>query len=141
MADNVHLSKEELDALLGGEVMTPMNTNNRADEGSAAESRVNDAGHEENTAYQYEEEQLGGADEDSSVVQRLLQAVHALHARVEMLEGQVRELRLQSVSPQNQQSAQRTAPASKPAPRPPAPPTAKTEPTLSRLERYGRGRS
>ncbi|WP_020617559.1 hypothetical protein [Paenibacillus daejeonensis] len=141
MADNVRLSKEELDALLGGEVITPMNTNNRAEEASAAELRVNEDEHEEQAANRHEVDSFGDVDEDSPVVQRLLQAVHALHARVELLEGQVRELRLQSVSPQTQQPGQRPAPPSKPAPRPPAPPPTRTEPTLSRVERYGRGRS
>lgn len=141
MADNKRLSKEELDALLGGEVITTMNSNSRADNASAPESKTikpeSGKSRVEHEAYDAPIESV----DESSVVQRLLQAVHALHARVELLEGQVRDLRRQGVSSSVQPSEPFAAPPSKPAPRPAAPPAPRTEPTLSRVERYGRGRS
>ncbi|MFS0723283.1 hypothetical protein [Paenibacillus sp. 1P07SE] len=114
MADNNNVTKEELDALLGGEADTGVTQREDAEERDGA----------------------GG----SITVKRLLHAVQALHARVELLEDQVRELRLQAISGQLQSQDKRPVPQSKPAPKPSAP-APRAEPQLSRLERYGRGRS
>ncbi|GBF74757.1 hypothetical protein PA598K_03122 [Paenibacillus sp. 598K] len=111
MADNVHLSKEELEALLG-------------EEGKASETGGR---------------QVEGGVGEQTDIRRLLQAMQALHARVEMLEEQVKELRRQALPAQSR--IERPAPA-KPAPRPKtAPAQEHAEPRLSRVERYGRGRS